>query len=353
MSDAEVQYRALRDGLGALRVACDVLAVDGPDAARFLQTQLSADVVALGPGASTQSLLLDPSGKLVAWLRVWATDSPERYLVEVDDGVGRVTLDRLNRFRLREKVEIESMRWQRVMLRGPGSRSDSGVPPDSGSRSDSRVPPDSVSRSDLRGGPDSGGAKVGAATAPQRQGLLRAPVDWPGVAGLDLVGEGVEIPTGAVQVDQQVFDAVRIECGWPAMGAEFPIGGEPSVIPAEAGSWLVDASVSFTKGCYTGQELVARVDSRGSNTPRRLRGLVIRGSQQGVGTPPSGAVISVGGESRGVLTSVGFSQVLGAWVALAFVHRSVVPGEEVHLTWGEGTADSSCSAVIHQLPLEV
>ena len=50
---------------------------------------------------------------------------------------------------------------------------------------------------------------------------------------------------------------------------------DPETIPATVGQWAIDASVSFTKGCYTGQELVARIDSRGGNVPRRLRGLVL------------------------------------------------------------------------------
>src|SRR3546814_11977806 len=62
-----------------------------------------------------------------------------------------------------------------------------------------------------------------------------------------------------------------------------------ATIPAEAGQWLIDASVSFTKGCYTGQELVARVDSRGGNVPRPVRGLVSDGDQM-----PTGATLHLG-----------------------------------------------------------
>ena len=83
------------------------------------------------------------------------------------------------------------------------------------------------------------------------------------------------MPQGVREVGPEALNAVRVEAGWPAMGAELGPDLDPLVIPAEAGPWLVDASVSFTKGCYTGQELVARVDSRGSNTPRHLRGLVV------------------------------------------------------------------------------
>lgn len=74
-------------------------------------------------------------------------------------------------------------------------------------------------------------------------------------------------------------ERLRITAGVPRVGAEL----DPSVIPAEVGRWFVDGSASFTKGCYTGQELVARVDSRGSNTPRHLRVITVTGGVPSVG----------------------------------------------------------------------
>ncbi len=93
--------------------------------------------------------------------------------------------------------------------------------------------------------------------------------DWPGLPGGDLVGESPEAPAGVAMCGMDAYEAVRIEAGIPVMGREL----DERTIPAEAG--VVDMSVSFTKGCYTGQELVARIDSRGGNVPRRLRGLVL------------------------------------------------------------------------------
>ena len=76
-------------------------------------------------------------------------------------------------------------------------------------------------------------------------------------------------PTGVPLVSLEAYQAVRIEAGVPAMGAELT----DRTIPAETG--IIDRTVSFTKGCYTGQELVARIDSRGGHVPRHLRGLVL------------------------------------------------------------------------------
>ena len=131
---------------------------------------------------------------------------------------------------------------------------------------------------------------------------------------------GSEPPTraGELVVDEvshASFEAARIAAGVPAMGAELT----EATIPAEVGQAVVDASVSFTKGCFTGQELVARIDSRGGNVPRRLRGLVLPGAP-----PPPGEPVVVEGAEVGAITSSAPAPGGGA-VALAFVKRAVEP----------------------------
>jgi len=126
------------------------------------------------------------------------------------------------------------------------------------------------------------------------------------------------------------------------MGAEL----DEDTIPAEAG--VVDATVSFTKGCYTGQELVARIDSRGGNVPRRLRGLIFDGVPfPEVAAPPVGAVVRAGDKQVGSLTSVARSPELGVPVALAYVGRAVLPPAKVDVTWEGGSA----RARVESLPL--
>ena len=143
------------------------------------------------------------------------------------------------------------------------------------------------------------GAEAGAGLA--RRG-------WPGVEGVDLLARGRRRPAPTVRsVDADALEALRIECGVPAMGAELTA----DTIPAEAGQWLIDASVSFTKGCYTGQELVARIDSRGGNVPRPVRGLRLGGPMR-----PSAAPVVVDGKEVGALTSVGAGPSRSAPIAL-------------------------------------
>lgn len=288
MSDLTADYLALRREVAAVELRRDVIAVRGEDSVTYLQGQMSADVAALAVGDHTWSLLLEPQGKVDAWLRVWRTAEDELVL-DVDGGWGGATLARLNRFKLRVRADLEPLSWRCIALRGPAS------------------------------------AAVDTAGSGAE---LAAGVDWRGLPGVDLLGPSVTVPDGVHVADALALHNVRVEQGWPAMGREL----DDTVIPAEAGQWLIDASVSFTKGCYTGQELVARVDSRGGNTPRRLRGVVITTNV----LPPEGATIVHDGQDRGRLSSVGESLDLRAPVALALVHRSVEPPAEVTLRWDGG-----------------
>ncbi len=131
--------------------------------------------------------------------------------------------------------------------------------------------------------------------------------------GYDLLGPSATVPGDIAAGTSAAYESLRIECGVPAMGRELT----ERTIPAEAG--VVDRSVSFTKGCYTGQELVARIDSRGGNVPRRLRGLVIDGEA----IPEDGAALLVGGEPAGTVTSAAWSDRFEVVVALAYVKRDV------------------------------
>jgi folate-binding protein YgfZ len=284
----------LRSSPGAVALARDVVVVEGPDAVTFLQGQLSQDIEALTLGVSAPSFILQPTGKVDAWLRV-TRSADDAVLLDVQPGWGDAVAARLKRFLLRTKATLAQGSWAGVALRGPD-----------------------------------------AASLPT-EGGYRLAVAWPGVEGVDVLGpEGVAL--GVALTDDAALEALRIECGVPAMGAEVT----EATIPAELGQWLVDASVSFTKGCYTGQELVARIDSRGGKVPRPIRGLRIDGP-----VPAPGAAVLLDGAEVGRVTSAAASAALGS-IALATLARSVDPGAEVTLA-GDGAGDRS--ATVMELPL--
>jgi folate-binding protein YgfZ len=166
---------------------------------------------------------------------------------------------------------------------------------------------------------------------------------------VDLVGREPVLPSGVELVDLDVLDAVRIEAGVPTLGAELT----ERTIPAEIDG-LVDKTVSFTKGCYTGQELVARIDSRGNRVPRHLRGVLLSEPVA------AGSRLELDGKEVGWLTSVGMSPSLGV-VGLAYVARTVkmpavvqvqVEGESEGGT-GVGGSRAKTTADVRQLPLSI
>ncbi len=202
----------------------DVVQMDGPDAATYLQSQLSQDLRSLQVGQSAWSFVLQPTGKVDVLLRVWRTND-ETFVLDTDAGFGDTMVARLNRFKIRVKAEIRPLDWRCIAVRGAAGS----------------------------------GATV---LAPDDAGV----VGWGG--GYDLLGAAPVARADVAAGSDADLLAARIDAAWPAMGAEI-VPGE--TIPAETG--IAEVAVSFTKGCYPGQELVERMDSRGAAAPRLLQRL--------------------------------------------------------------------------------
>ena len=310
-------YSLIRDGACALEAGRDVVLVRGRDARSWLQGQLSQDLEPLAPGESAETLALSPQGKVEAYCRVTVL-AEDAILLDTESGRGEALFERLRRFRLRVKAELELGALGCVMIRGPGSSA-------------------SLARAGVRVGELAGSA---AEAALGGRWVVAVPVAWPGYAGFDLLGPGEAAGLAALEVpagDPGAFEAARIEAGQPAMGRELT----EKTIPQEAGN-LVEHAVSFTKGCYTGQELVARLDARGGNVARRLRGVVLGATAPY--EPLSEGVLFAGDREVGRLTSAAWSPGFSAPVALGYVRRDVVPPVAATLTGGE-------SAEIRELPL--
>lgn len=290
VNDATVEeiitgYGSLYGEGGSAVIERDVISVVGPDAGRYLQGQLSQDVVAMS-AHSAWSFLLAPTGRVEAWLRVHRIDD-EDYLLEVDAGWGDAVLTRLKRFLLRTKADISEPQRRALVQR--------------------RWSPDLV--------------RIGQEGP---EGAIVAPAIGPHVAGADVLlrmGAGAAAKFAVADlVPVESLERHRIAHGVPRMGAELT----DETIPGEAGQWVIDASVSFTKGCYTGQELVARIDSRGNNVPHPIRLLSV------VGDVAVGDVVRLDGAEVGAITSSTPSLGDGLpCLALARVGRAVEVGSVV------------------------
>lgn len=288
----------------------DVVWVRGPDTITFLDGLLSQDLAALETGTVAHSFLLAPNGKLRAPLVVWR-GGEETGLITAR-GAGPLVAGDLARFKIRVDVSIEPESATTLTVVGERASeilaaAGAGVPAGDGWTSQPVV--------------------AGA-----------APFVLGGPPRYVTIGLGVDRleSAGAEPVDASHFEALRIERGEPLVGRDV----DDSTIPQEMGP--VDHAVSFTKGCYLGQELVARIDSRG-HVNRHLRGVVL---DRGV-LPPRGAELVAADKVVGTLTSVSHSPRLGVGVGMALVRREVAPGDTVTVTWDGGAT----VAGVRELPL--
>lgn len=291
-----------------------LLEVRGGDRIRFLQGQLTHDVAGLdpaGPRSGCQALLLTAQGRIVADLHVLAR--PDELWLETEAGRAAAARARLEKYVIADDVRIaeRSADWARFAIEGPRARALLAA----------AAPGAAL---DLL--PDAG-APLALAGA---EGWVAA-FGWSGETALQLfvpaaaAGAAAEAlraaggPLEAAWGDARALEVLRIEAGIPRGGAEL---GE-DVLPAEAR--LVERAVSFTKGCYTGQEVVARMHSRG-RVGHLLVGLALPADGA---LPAPGAPLLHDGAKVGALTSVARSPAAGA-IGLGFVRSAhAEPGTEL------------------------
>lgn len=311
-TDVTSEYLALRREAAFLTDWHDVVWVRGPDAVTFLDGLVSQAVAPLEPGEVAPSLLLGPRGKLRA--PHWLLKGSNEVGLVTDAGIGEVAAADLRRFKIRVDVVIEPEPLPVLAVLGPDGASAveraTGIAPSA------------------EGGWKRWGDMTAAAIPFRHATLPRFVVVGPTPEAM--------VDAGIRRAGRVAGDAARIEVGEPLMGVDI----DESTIPQEAG--LVAAGVDFDKGCYLGQELVARIDSRG-HVNRRLGGVVL-------GTnvlPPPGAELVMGDRAVGALTSVAESLDLRAPIALAMVRSEVEPGSTVTVRWEGGAAP----AEVRSLPL--
>ncbi len=323
MTLSEAEDRALVDGAGLIdaRDRGSVL-VSGPDAQSFLHSLLSQDVAGLAPGQGAHTLLLQPQGKLDCDLRLLVL-GPEEMRLDCDPGQGGALATSLRRFKLRVKAEVEDTTgtWGVLMLRG------GRAPEVAEAAGGVAVPADQHAHVAWPGG---------------ELRLVRA--DWPGGwCGVDVVGpigaldaaREALVAAGATPVGPGASEAARVAAGVPRQG----IDTNERTIPQEA--FLELDAVSFTKGCFLGQELVCRIDTRG-HVNRYLRGFVITGGGDDT-TPPPGAGIVWGDKEVGSLTTVARSA--SGTRALGYLRREIEVPAEVLVRWDGGEVTARADAL--------
>jgi folate-binding protein YgfZ len=257
----------------AVRGRAALIWVEGPDAGTFLHGLLSNDVAALATGGTCPALLLDAKGHVRAEMRV-RNDGEGAYTVMVPASSGEEVAGALHRYHFSEDLEI--------------------------------LGPESVELLTVAGG----------VAIPEGLAQISAPGPVPGTR--EIVVDDAAAALAALGVEEapaEALELARIAAGVPRVGVDTG----PTTLVQEAG--LEDTAVSFSKGCYLGQETVARIAFRG-RVNRTLRGIAL-------GAPASaGAALAHGGREVGRLTSAGVTPDLGP-IGLAIVRAEVPVGDDV------------------------
>jgi len=300
MSDAiavelDAQYRQLREECGLLdRSARGKLLLSGPEAAEYLQGQLTNDVESLSPGEGQYAALLDRKGHMQADMRVLRT-AEEDFWLDTEAAALQAALRHLEMYKIGRDVTVADLTGERAILSliGPRSVEVAGTAP----------------------------LPEFASEAAAVEGVECLAVGTGG--GIDLIAKASEaaklrealLAAGAAEVGEEAAEVLRIEAGTPRFGAEM----SAETMPAEAG--IVERAVSFTKGCYIGQEPVARLHYKGRPN-RRLRGLELSAPAA------PGEPLRLGEKQVGRLGSAAISPARGP-IGLAIVRREAEPGSEL------------------------
>jgi tRNA-modifying protein YgfZ len=278
--ELDAQYRQLREECGLVEPGFGLLVVAGAEAAEYLQGQLTNDTEAIEPGAVAYAALLDRKGHMQADMRVLRPgEGPELWLLLEPEGL-EAARRHLQMYKIGREVEVTDASAEYALLSLIGPR---------------------------------------ATEIARTTDAISLRTD----SGLDLIVPAAErervrdalLAAGAVEVSTEAAEIVRIEAGRPRFGAEMGT----ATMPAEAG--IVEQAVSFTKGCYIGQETVARLHYKGKPN-RHLRGLRFSAPAE------PGQAVRLGEKEVGTVGGAAVSPARGP-VGLAILRREAEPGATV------------------------
>lgn len=297
--EIDAEYRQVREEVGQVALDRSWIEVSGPDSAEYLQSQVTNEVEALEVGRSIYAALLDRKGRIQADMRVTRVEA-DRFLIDCEPSAADRLASHLDTYRIGREVEVDSIERSAIALLGPATVTLTDAP---------------------RGGEGATGTmKLGG------HECLAMATHW----GVDLVipeDRLAEVKSeleklGVQPVSPEAAEILRVEAGRPRLGRE--IGTQ--TMPAEAG--IVERAVSFEKGCYIGQEPVARLHYKGKPN-RFLRGLRFADQVQ------PGTVLTDGERELGEVTTVVLSPAEG-WIGLAVVRKEASPGDLVEASTDEG-----------------
>jgi glycine cleavage system T protein len=306
--DAAAEHLAVRRGIGIMDLSQrGKIKITGDDRVKWLQSIISNDILPLAAGQGTYSSLLTHKGKMLSYFRVYQLG--EALMLEDVGELGDATFSTLRKFLLygtKAKMENCAETWGLLLISGPKTfdlvKSALGADLDS-------LKPLSFLPMDIAG---HGALLIRAEETGETDVEVLVPADGLKVAWdrLWAAGEAMGLkPFGA-----HALDTLRVEAGLPKAGPDL----NETIVPPEAN--LEGKAFSLTKGCYPGQEVVARMDTYGS-VRRHLVGLVLEDAM----IPPPGAKLFSGEREVGWVSSAVRSPSLGKVIAFGFPLRDFTP----------------------------
>jgi tRNA-modifying protein YgfZ len=334
MIEVTAGYRAATERAAVFdRSARGKIAVAGDDRRTYLHAMLTNDVAPLEAGTGCYAAYLTQQGRLIADMRV--LELGDMVLLDLDERVAPAVLQRLDQFVFSEDVRLGDLTeaFAKLCVAGPAAARAVAAVLD---------PAAGLTEGELTAWPEFRNAR---STFRGEMVLVAASREL-GLAGFDLYIERPRVDelrralagTGAGAADEATFEVLRIEAGRPAFGADM----DTETIPLEAG--IEARAISFTKGCYPGQEVIIRVVHRGQGrVARKLAGLRVAGDA----VPLRGATIRSGEREAGRITSAAWSPRAIGVVALAMLHRDFqAPGTALTVEHG----GQPLTAVITEVP---
>jgi folate-binding protein YgfZ len=314
-------YDAVRSGAGVVaRTDLGRIVLSGHDRRGYLQGLLTNDVAALSAGAGCYAAYLTAQGRMIADMYVY--ELGDVILMTTAAELKDTVLARLDQFIFSEDVQLGDVTdafAQRTVL---GPRAAAAVATAVG-----------AAEEPVRGLAADGNIRASFQGAPA---IVTAASDF-GVAGFHVFVEQASAEAldaalaaaGATPVDAATAEVVRIEGGIPRFHHDM----DEQTLPLEAG--IETRAISFTKGCYVGQEIIIRVMHRGhGRVAKKLVGVLVAGDF----APQAGATIRSADRDVGVVTSAAISPALGRPIALGYVQRDFVePGTALTIAGSAGT----------------
>lgn len=307
-----VQHEALTSRAGLVDLGHrSQIEIEGADRSSWLHNLCTNEIRKLAVGAGCEMFLTSVQGKTLAHAYVFA--APNSLVLETVAGAGETILNHLDHYLICERVTLSdrSETWSELLLAGAESAAQLGK------LMDAELPKTRLDH-------------VMATLAGRAVAVRR--VDWVGNAGFLLSARSEDssavraalLENGAMACEVAAFEAARIEGGTPQFGIDISDKNLPQEVARDA------QAISFVKGCYLGQETVARIDALG-HVNKTLVG--IRFDQQTV--PPMGLELSVSAQPAGHVTSATYSPRCHSALALGYLRRgSNVPGTKLESTHG-------------------